>query len=189
MTLETHAREAFAVDGETYWRELCLSLDYQERLYREALGCTSMEVVELKGSYETGQTRRLRFEKPIHAPAAIRKVFGEVVTLEEVSEFDAKLQRWSYRMVPPLLSERLEIRGVLRLGTLAEGVEHISVSTVTCNVFGIGSVLEHFVAKSAAEAATDKAAFTRRYIAERGLRCQSDARYPSGASGLRGSAE
>ncbi len=169
MTLETHTREVFAVDAQTYWRELCLSLAYQERLYREALGCTRMEVLELEGSYETGQTRRLRFEKPIQAPAPIRKLFGEVVTLEEVSEFDSKLQQWSYRMLPPLLGDRLEIRGVLRLDNTPNGVEHLSVSTVTCNVFGIGSVLERFVAKSAAEGASDKAAFTRRYIAERGL--------------------
>ncbi len=171
MTLETHAREAFAVDPETYWRELCLSLDYQERLYRDALGCTRMEVIELRGDYETGQTRRLRFEKPIDAPATVRKLFGEVVTIEEVSQFDAKLQRWSYRMLPPLLGDRLEIRGVLRLAVTPAGVEHVSVSTVTCNVFGIGSVLERFIAKSAAEGAADKAAFTRRYVAERGLRC------------------
>ena len=62
MTLETHTRELFAVDADTYWHELCLSLAYQDRLYREALGCTRMEVLELKGDYETGQTRRLRFE-------------------------------------------------------------------------------------------------------------------------------
>ena len=182
MTLETHAREVFAVDAQTYWRELCLSLEYQERLYREALGCTRMEVLELKGSYETGQTRRLRFEKPIDAPAAVRKLFGEIVTIEEISEFDAKLARWSYRMLPPMLSDRLEIRGVLRLAETATGVEHISVSTVTCSVFGIGSVLEHFVAKSAAEGAADKAAFTRRYIAERGLCYSPDAVAPAGGT-------
>jgi hypothetical protein len=179
VTLETHAREAFAVDAQTYWRELCLSLEYQERMYREALGCTRMEVLELKGSYETGQTRRLRFEKPIDAPAAIRKLFGEVVTIEEISEFDPKLARWSYRMVPPVLSDRLELGGAIRLEETTTGVEHISVSTVTCSVFGIGSVIERFVGKSAVEGTADKIAFTRRYIAERGLCYAPDALAPA----------
>lgn len=169
MTLETRVREAFSVDAETYWQKLCLSLEYQERLYREALGCTRMEVLELEGSYESGQTRRLRFEKPIDAPAPIRKLFGEVVTLEEISSFDPKLGRWSYRMLPPMLADKLDIRGVISLEPSEDGVDHVSVSSVTCSVFGIGSVLERFVARSAVEGAADKVLFTRRYIAEKGL--------------------
>ena len=32
MTIETQYRERFPVNSETYWRELCLSLDYVERM-------------------------------------------------------------------------------------------------------------------------------------------------------------
>lgn len=169
MSSETHGREAFAVDAETYWRKLCMNLDYQERLYREAIGCTRMEVVELRGTYETGQTRRLRFEKPLDAPAPIRKLFGDSVLIEEQSEFDPKAQRWSFRMVPPMLADKLSIRGVVHLERNPTGVDQVSLNTVSCDVFGLGAIIERFVAKSTIEGARDKAVFTRRYISEKGL--------------------
>lgn len=170
MTIHNEYRQRFSVCSETYWRELCLNLEYQERLYREALGCVGMQVVELEGSYETGMTRRLRFTKPIDAPAAVRKLVGDTVALDEVSEWNAKDRVWSYRMVPAVLGDRIDIRGVVRLDETADGVEQISGSTVTCRIFGVASVVEHFVAKSSQEGNVNKAAFTRRYIAEKGLR-------------------
>ncbi len=168
--IEAEYRQRFSVSAETYWRELCLSLEYQERLFREALGCISMKVIEHEGSYETGMRRRLRFEKPIDAPAAIRKVVGDCVSLDEVSEFNAQEKRWSYRMLPAVIGERVEIRGVVRLDENADGVEQLSTNTVACRIFGLGSIIEHFVAKSTVEGNADKATFTQRYIVEKGLR-------------------
>jgi hypothetical protein len=168
--IETETRQRFAVGAETYWRELCLSLEYQERLYKEALGCASMKVLEHEGGYETGMRRRLRFEKPIDAPAPVRKLFGDCVTIEEISSFDARARCWSYQMIPAVVGERLQIRGTIRLDENAEGVEQLSKSSVACHVFGIGGIIEHFVAKSTVEGNADKTAFTRRYIEEKRLR-------------------
>jgi hypothetical protein len=170
VTIQTDFRQRFGVSSETYWRDLCLSLDYQERLYCEALGCSRMEVVQLDGSIETGQKRILRFQKKVDAPAAVRKLVGETVSLEEVSEWNAGERRWSYHMVPAVIGDRVQIRGTLHLDENQGGVEQISTCTVSCKIFGIGSVLEHFVAKSSHEANVNKAAFTRKYIADRGLR-------------------
>jgi hypothetical protein len=168
--IESNYRRRFPVCAETYWRELCLSLEYQERLYCEALGCRSMSVLEHEGSYETGMRRRLRFEKPIDAPAPIRKLVGDCVTIEEVSSFDAQARCWSYHMIPAVIGERLDIRGAVRLDESAEGVDQLSTTSVACRIFGIGGIIEHFVAKSTVEGNADKAAFTLRYIAEKGLR-------------------
>lgn len=170
MTIDSDYRQRFPVSSNTYWRELCLSLEYQERLYREALGCTRMEVLAHEGDLERGMKRRLRFEKPLDAPTAVKKLFGDAVTIEEQSEFDAGTKTWSYRMVPGMLADRIDIRGVIRLDENADGVEQLSRTTVTCRMFGVGSVVEHFVAKSSNEGNHDKAEFTRRYIAEKGLR-------------------
>jgi hypothetical protein len=170
VTIQTDFRQRFAVSSETYWRDLCLSLEYQERLYTEALGCTRMEVVQLDGSLESGQKRRLRFQKKVEAPLAVRKLVGDTVSLEEVSEWNAAEQRWSYRMIPAVIGDRVEIRGALHLDENQGGIEQISTCTVSCKIFGVGSVLEHFVAKSSHEANVNKAAFTRKYIADRGLR-------------------
>jgi hypothetical protein len=170
VSISSDFRQRFGISSETYWRELCLNLDYQERLYREALGCTNMTVVQNEGSYETGMKRRLRFEKKLDAPAAVRKLFGETVTLEEVSEWDAENRRWSYKMIAGGFGDRVEIKGSVRLDENETGVEQISTTHVTCKIFAVGPVVEHFVAKSSADGNTDKASFTRRYIDERNLR-------------------
>jgi hypothetical protein len=170
VTIQTDFRQRFAVSSETYWNQLCLSLEYQERLYCEALGCSRMEVVQLDGSIETGQKRILRFQKKVDAPAAVRKLVGDTVSLEEVSEWNASERRWSYRMVPAVIGDRVAIRGMLHLDENEGGVEQISTCTVSCKIFGVGSVIEHFVAKSSHEANVNKAAFTRKYIADLGLR-------------------
>lgn len=169
MTIALTHTQHFDVSEETYWRELCLSLEYQERLYREALGCIGMEVLEHTGDYESGMKRRLRFTKPIDAPAAIAKVFGKHVTIEEHSQFDPRERCWSYRMVPSLLGDRIDIRGRIRLTPSGRGVAQDSANDVTCRMFGFGGIVEHFVARSTEEGNADKASFTRRYIAERGL--------------------
>lgn len=170
MTIELEYRQTFDVSVETYWRELCLSLAYQERLYCEALGCNRMDVLEHTGDFENGMKRRLRFTKPIDAPAAVTKLFGSAVTIEEHSEFDAKQQRWSYRMVPSVMGDRIDIRGAVSLATQSGVLEQVSQNSVSCRMFGLGSIVEHFVAKSTQEGNADKANFTRRYIAEKGLR-------------------
>lgn len=169
MTIELTHRQRFPVSAQTYWRELCLSLEYQERLYREALGCLRMEVLENSGSLEQGIKRRLRFTKPIQAPAAITKMFGSAVTIEEHSSFDAERQLWSYRMVPSIMGDRIDIRGRVRIDARESEVEQISDNTVTCRLFGLGAIIEPFVARSTEEGHADKTAFTRRYIVEKKL--------------------
>jgi hypothetical protein len=170
VSKELERRCEFPVGEETYWRELCLSLAYQERLYREALGCIGMEVQMHEGNYEQGMRRRLRFHKPIDAPAAVTKVFGSTVTMTEESSFDARERVWTYRMIPSVMADRLEIRGSIRLAPGPQGVTQLSHNSVSCRLFGIGGIVEHFVGKSTVEGNEDKRRFTERYIAELGLR-------------------
>jgi hypothetical protein len=170
VTTELRNRQHFELSATTYWKELCLSLAYQERLYKEALHCTRMEVLEDAGSYETGVTRRLRFIKPINAPAAITKVVGSEVHIDQHSVFDPRSQRWTYRLVPSVMGDRIDIRGVMHIEQAGTGIEQITVNTLSCRMFGLGAIIEPFIARSTEEGHTDAAAFTRRYIAEHRLR-------------------
>ncbi len=170
MTLEIEHRQRFALCPETFWRELCLSLAYQERLFCEALGFRSMEVLENTGSYEQGTKRRLRLRKPLEAPAAVTKLFGSEVTLEEHSEFDPAAQCLRYRMVPAILADRIDIHGTVRLRVDASAVEQLGSTSLTCRLFGLGGIVEPFMARSTEQSNADKAAFTLRYIEEKQLR-------------------
>jgi hypothetical protein len=167
--IEHKSVEPFDVSPETYWRELCLSLEYQEHVYREALHCTRMEVLEHTGGYEQGMKRRLRFTRAPEAPAAVIKMFGSMVQIEEHSEFDAKAQRWSYRIVPAIMGDRIDIRGSVTLTPRQAGVDQHGITSVAVRIFGLGSLVEHFVLKATEEGSGDKNRVTRRYIADKGL--------------------
>ena len=117
MTVQISHRQAFDICAETYWRELWLSHAFLERLFCEALGFQSMEVVQESGDYERGVKRTLRLIKPVEGPAPVVKAFGRVMTFEERSEFDPVSQRWSYRMVPARMADRLDVHGSIRLET------------------------------------------------------------------------
>ncbi|MET0342901.1 MAG: DUF2505 family protein [Polyangiales bacterium] len=170
MTIELTNRQRFEISGETYWKDLCLNLAYQEALYREALKCDRMEVLENSGSFDTGLVRRLRFIIPIQAPAAIHKVVGSEVHIEQHSEFDAQKRTWTYRIVPSMLKDRIDIRGVMHVEQREGAIEQVTLNTIGCRMFGLGGIIEPFVARSTEDGHKDAAAFTRRWIAQHQLK-------------------
>ncbi len=164
-------RETFPVSADTYWRSLCLSLQYQEQLYRECLGCDDMEVIENQGDADTGVRRSIRFSKRLEAPAPIRKLFGDKVTFEEIGHFDASERRFSFSMRPPMMGDNLRIEGSIQAIPTPDGAcEVVTETRFDCDLFALGKLIEHFSAKSAREGQRDKASFTHEYIKKHGLK-------------------
>ncbi|HEX5659361.1 MAG TPA: DUF2505 family protein, partial [Polyangiales bacterium] len=161
--------QQYDVSVDTYWEELCFNLEYTRRLYAEALGCTEMTVLKNEGSRATGIQRHLRFIKPMDMPGPIAKIFGGHVTMDELADFDAREQRWSYRMVPSIMGDRIDIRGRVQVFASGSGSEQRSINTVTCKLFGLGGIVEPFVMREAAKGHNDRYQFTLRYIKEKQL--------------------
>jgi hypothetical protein len=170
VTQEFPLKQQYEVSVDTYWEELCFNLEYTRRLYAEALGCTEMTVLKNEGSRTTGVQRHLRFIKPMAMPGPLAKIFGGAVTMDELGEFDAREQRWSYRMIPSIMGDRIDIRGRVQVFPSGSVCEQRSVNTVTCRMFGLGAIVEPFVMREAAKGHQDRYRFTLRYIAEKGLR-------------------
>lgn len=168
MQQNTH-RARYPVSVETFWKDLCLNLDYQQELFMECLGCESMEVVKNAGDLDSGVERSLRFRKPIDAPSAVRKMFGNAVTMEEHGTFDPKTQSFSFTYRPPMLADRLHITGRTRVEPAGDGVEVITDTQFRCDLFGLGSILERFACSAGLDGQLDKERFTQRYIAKMGL--------------------
>jgi hypothetical protein len=170
VTQELSLQQHYDVSIDTYWEELCFSIEYTRRLYLEALGCSEMTVLKNEGDRATGISRHLRFIKPMDMPGPIARIFGGHVTMDELGEWDAREQRWSYRMIPSIMGDRIDIRGRVQASASAAGTEQRSVNTVTCRLFGLGGIVEPFVMREAAAGHNDRMRFTLRYIAEKKLR-------------------
>jgi hypothetical protein len=171
--MQTERREQFPIPADRYWQDLCLNLDFQERLFREGLGCETIEVVRNEGSYGVGLHRHLRFVKASNAPAALRKVLGEKVTVEEIGEFDPHHQRWSFRILPGVMADKLAIEGTITLEDGGNGsVVEVVQQTFVCSLFGIGGLVERFIAKSLEEGERARARYAQTYIREKTQRDQ-----------------
>lgn len=169
MTVRVSNRTTFAVRAETYWRDIWLSMPFLQRLYCEVLGFDSVELVTQDGDASQGMKRKLRLQKPIQAAAAVQKVLGSSMTMYEYSEFDPATQRWSYRMVTERLGDRLDASGSITLRAQDGGVEEQSDDEITLRVFGVGSLVEPFIARESKQSHAVRLAFMQRYIEENSL--------------------
>jgi hypothetical protein len=142
-------RDAFDVDAERFWRDVFFSRPFQERMYKEALGCTRVDFLDESGDPKQGATRRLRFVQPTDAPAPVRKIFGEATTMEEDGRFDAASQRWRFQMIPDRMADKMDITGETWLEAKGAGkVERVCTLNVNVRIFAIGGLIEQFIASS-----------------------------------------
>ncbi len=170
MTVQISNRQPFDISPQTYWRDIWLSLPFLQRLYCEVLGFKAVELLEQQGDLESGLKRRLRMYKPVQGPAAVQKVFGSVMTMDEESEFQPKAQRWTYRMVPSRLADRMDVHGSITLAMRDGGIEQISEDSLSFKMLGVSAVIEPFMARETKQGHVDRTSFTQRYITEHKLR-------------------
>jgi hypothetical protein len=163
-------RDSFAVDETTFWRKLFFDHRFVDRLYMEALGCKRVDYVSESGDLDSVLTRRIRFVQPVDAPAPVRKLFGETTTMEEDGRFDAKSGRWTFRMIPEKMADKISINGETWLEKEGDGkVARVCQVDFAVSIFGIGSLVEKFMAKQTQESWEKQARFLRAYIAENEL--------------------
>jgi hypothetical protein len=165
-------RDTFDVRPETFWQSLFFDPEYVRRLYLEALGCESVDLTENTVDERNRRARKLLFRQKLDAPAPIRKIFGESTTMEERGQFDPETKRWCFEMIPDRMPDKVRITGetwVEPAGADALKVERICAVDFSVSIFGIGSLVEKFMASATAESYVRQAAFTRAFIAEKKL--------------------
>jgi hypothetical protein len=160
-------RDTFDLGKEAFWRDVFFDRRFLQRLYMEALGCESFEVVAESGDLGSGLTRRLRFTQKIDAPAPVRKLFGETTTMEEDGRFDPQAGVWRYRMIPSKMPDKVSISGTTSLEPDGEHrVTRVAELDFAVSIFGVGGLVEKYMAKQTTESMERQARFTRAYIAE-----------------------
>jgi hypothetical protein len=165
--MQSTIRDTFDIGADAFWRDVFFRRAFVERMYKEALACESIEILAEQGDVATGLTRRLRFTQKIDAPGPVRKLFGETTTMEEDGKFDAPSGRFSYRMVPDKMADKITISGTTWLEPAGDHkVVRVSELDFGVRIFGVGTLVEKFMAKQTVESMERQARFTRAYIAE-----------------------
>jgi hypothetical protein len=160
-------RDAFDVDAERFWRDVFFSRTFLERMYKEALGADSVQILGEGGDAASGVTRRLRFSQKVDAPAPVRKLFGETTSMEEDGRFDPASRRWKFRMIPDKMADKIDITGETWLEEKGAGkIERVTELNVGVRIMVVGGLVESYIASSTETSYAKQTAFTRKFIGE-----------------------
>jgi hypothetical protein len=166
--MQSTVRDRFGIGKDAFWRDVFFHRPFLERLYREALGCSSFEILSETGDLASGLSRRLRFSQKVDAPAPVRKLFGESTTMEEEGRFDPASGKWSYQVIPGKMPDKVSIRGTTWLEPEgAEEVTRVSELSFSVSIFAVGGLVEKYIAKQTEESMEKQARFIREYLAAR----------------------
>jgi hypothetical protein len=148
---ETTIRHELECDEETYWK-CVFADDYNRRLYKETLKFPGYELVDQKED-EQKIVRKVRVDPPTGSmPAAVKKVIGDKLSWTEDGTFDKGSKRYSFKVVPSTMPEKIQNRGVL-----------------WTEVFMVGSIIEERLITDLRASYETAATFTNEYVKEKGL--------------------
>ena len=161
-------KHLFRCDEDTFWTKIFFDEEYNRRLFREGLDFALYEPLELKDEAGGGKFRRIKTQPKAQMPAPVQKLLGDPVSVEE-GRFDGATRRWSFKLIPHKMADKISIRGELRMVPVAGGIERHSSFDIKVDIFGIGGIFESFVEKQIKENYDKGAVFTNRFLDEKGL--------------------
>ncbi|MCS6798362.1 MAG: DUF2505 domain-containing protein [Myxococcota bacterium] len=163
------ARHVLETDEETYWSRVFFDPEYNRRLYLEGLSFASFEWLSYEQLPGGDRTRRMRMV-PSDVPAIVRRVAGDAISYVEEGRWDARTRRWTFAIVPNRLAERVRICGTLWVEPCGpRRIERICENEVEVRVLGVGGAIENYLVRTSRDSFEKAAAFTNRFLAERGL--------------------
>ncbi|MCA9529688.1 MAG: DUF2505 family protein [Myxococcales bacterium] len=164
MTTHIETRHEFDLTPAEFDDRIRWSDAYREALYA-SLGFR-YEVVE--SDRATG-ARQTRVWPAADVPAPLRKMFGDDFHFTEQGRYDEARRRYEFTVTPSVASDRVQTTGVERLEALDGGrCLRVMEVNVEASLFGLGKVLEAFVARSTKQSYDDDAAFIRAYVRDEG---------------------
>jgi hypothetical protein len=163
-------RHVFNTDVDTYWNQIFFNPEYNERLYKQALGFKDFQILELTGEPGQRRTRKMRTEPKAEAPAVVKKLIGDSLSYTETGSLDPATKIWTYAIQTSKLSDKVHIGG--RLWAESRGdkkLERIAEIEIEVKIFGVGGVVEKFIESTTRESYENATRFTNQFIAEKGL--------------------
>jgi len=165
--MELHLTDELGCTPEEFWH-LYFDPEYTTALHREALGSTSIEIVEQQGSLADGLTRTLRYGQRPDAPGPVKRLFGEEIVSTESSTFDPERGTSAFTLTPGTLADKTEIHGSIHVedgdgpGTCLQTFDlHAKV-----RIFGAGPVVERFIERQARDIQSKSVRYMRKILQE-----------------------
>jgi hypothetical protein len=159
-------KHRFAVSKKTFWESVYFNEDYTKGLFLEGMNCESFEVLSQSGSAGTKLERQIKSTPRVDMPKALKKVLGDAVSYTESGTFDASTGRYTFKVATSALPDKIKISGIYWVEEVGDNeVERVCELTFEVKVFGVGKLVEQFIAQSYVENQQNADAFTTAWIA------------------------
>ena len=129
------------------------------------MNCEGFEVLSESGSLESKLERQIKSTPRVDMPKALKKVLGDAVSYTESGTFDASTGRYTFKVATSALPDKIKISGIYWVEEVGENeVERVCELTFEVKMFGVGKLIEQFIAQSYVDNQEKAAAFTKAWI-------------------------
>jgi hypothetical protein len=126
---------------ERFWK-LFFDKEFNERLYREALGFPYFEVVDTQET-DTKITRRAKGQPKMNMPGAVQKILGSNFRYTEDGTYDKATKIFRWKMVPSTLEGKIIQDGNVRVEKIGDDkVNRIVQLIIEAKVMLVGGLIE-----------------------------------------------
>lgn len=152
-------------DADTFWK-VFLEKEFNEKLYRDALGFPDFTIVEQK-EVDGTVTRRVSAQPKMEVPGPVQKLIGPGFRYTEEGSMKLSERIWRWKMTPSTLADKLFTSGIVRIEPIGEGkVRRIAEMNVEAKIFAVGGLIESTTEKQMREGWDKSAVFMNKWIAD-----------------------
>ena len=160
-------KHRFGVSATRFWTEVYFNHDYTQGLFLDGMACEAYRLVAEEGVPGEQYTRTIQSTPKLNAPSAVKKILGESMSYTERGSFDPQSRKYTFEVIPSTMADKIKIRGTYCVDSVGdETVERTCALDFSVKIFGVGKVVEQFIAQQYVDNQELAAAFTSRWIGE-----------------------
>ena len=164
--MKESATHLFNIADTEFWQRLYMNPDFLEGMHLEGMQCEEFRIERMEGSVKDGFSLCLFSRPKLEIPKALRKVIGDSVTYREHSSYDPRQNEYHFRLETSVLSEDIDILGSIRIEKVAEDKVRRTIDIeIAARIFGVGKILERFIAQSSRNNIEQASRFTTQWLA------------------------
>lgn len=150
---------------ETFWK-IFFDKTFNETLFRTELRFPQYDILDQRET-DTEIFRKIKGQPKMNLPGPVAKLLGSGFAYTEEGRLDKASKRWTWKMSPSKLAEKLHNEGTMRIEPIGDSkVRRVTEITMEAKIFGIGGLVESSAEKEMREGWDDSARFMNKWIAD-----------------------